>query len=80
MAKTLKRFDQQVYKFKPDQMVLRLNDMVDAINGQTLSFEQVDSTPNSNFVIVYGRQPDGSFGIAKWTKLGDQYTNKTVVV
>ena len=78
--KSLKRFDRPMYKFSPDQMVLRLNDIVDVVNGLGVSLEQHSTVINSNEVIIYGMQPDGSFGIAKWTKEGDRYTNKVAVI
>ena len=77
--KTLKRFDRSLYKYNPDQMVLRLNEIVDEINSRSISLEQQSTIINSKEVIVYGLQPDGTFGIAKWTKEGDTYTNKVVV-
>lgn len=78
--KSLKRFDRELYKYKPDQMVLRLNDIVEALNGQSTSIEQASTILSSKEVIVYGNQPDGTFGIAKWEKEGDSYKNKTVVL
>lgn len=77
--KSLKRFDREMYKYRPDQMILRLNDMVDAMNGQNVSIEQHSTIPNSKEVIIYGMQPDGTFGIARWDKEGDSYTNKVTV-
>jgi hypothetical protein len=77
--KSLKRFDREMYKFRPDQMVLRLNDIVDAANSLQTTIEQHSTTLNSKEVIVYGMQPDGTFGIARWDKEGDTYTNKVVV-
>lgn len=77
--KSLKRFDREMYKFRPDQTVLRLNDVVDEINKLQAIFEQHSTIPNSKEVIVYGMQPDGTFGIARWDKEGDAYTNKVVV-
>jgi hypothetical protein len=78
--KTLKRFDRSMYKFNPDQMILRLNDLVDEVNARNISIEQHSTIINSKEVIVYGMQPDGTFGIAKWTKEGDIYTNKVTVI
>lgn len=78
--KTLKRFDRSIYKYNPDQMVLRLNDVVDTLNSLNVSIEQHSTVIDSKEVIVYGMQPDGTFGIAKWTKEGDQYTNKVAVI
>lgn len=78
--KRLSRFDRSVYKYNPDQTVLRLNEIVDSINNMGVVLEQSDNTINSKLVIVYGRQPDGTFGIAKWTKDGDTYTNKVTVI
>jgi hypothetical protein len=78
--KTLKRFDREMYKFKPDQMVLRLNDLLGVVNGLGTSIEQASQVIGSQEVIVYGNQPDGSFGIKKWVKQGDQYVSPTVVV
>lgn len=77
--KTLKRFDKELYKFKPDQMVLRLNDVVDTINKLQVSLEQHSTVIGSKEVIIYGMQPDGTFGIAKWNKEGDTYANKVVI-
>jgi hypothetical protein len=77
--KSLKRFDREMYKYRPDQMILRLNDMVEVVNGQNVTIEQHSTIPNSKAVIIYGMQPDGTFGIAKWDKEGDNYTNKVVV-
>lgn len=78
--KTLKRFDRETYKYKPDQMVLRLNEIVGAVNQQNISIEQHSTIIGSSEVMIYGMQPDGTFGIAKWQKDGDSYVNKTVVI
>lgn len=78
--KTLKRFDRNVFKYNPDQTILRLNDIVDVINGQNVSIEQHSTIINSKEVIIYGMQPDGTFGIARWTKEGDTYTGKVTVI
>lgn len=68
----LKPFDRQIYKYSPDQMILRLNQIVDTINGITVALMVTDK--DSKTVIITGQQPDGSFGVKKWTKNGDNYT------
>jgi hypothetical protein len=78
--KALKRIDREMYKFKPDQMVRRLNEIVEVANSQNISIEQQSTIINSKEVMVYGMQPDGTFGVKKWDKEGDQYTNPTVVI
>lgn len=78
--KTLKRFDREMYKYKPDQTVLRLNDLIDVVNNLGVSIEQSSQIVGSQEVLVYGNQPDGTFGIARWTKQGDQYLNKATVI
>jgi len=78
--KLLPRFDRSVFKYTPDQMVLRLNFIVDAINKHNVAIEQHSTIVNSKEVLIYGMQPDGTFGIAKWDKEGDQYTNKVMVI
>lgn len=72
MSRPLPRFDRQVYKYAPDQMVVRLNAIVDKINSENASVIVED--PKSNVVIIIGVQPDGTFGAKKWTKTGDNYT------
>jgi hypothetical protein len=78
--KSLKKFDRQVYKYNPDQMILRLNDMVDALNFSNVTIEQHSTIIDDHRVIVYGMQPDGTFGIARWLKEGDQYSGKVSIV
>lgn len=78
--KTLKRIDRELYKFKPDQMVLRLNEIIDNANNMQTSIVQHSTIVNSNKVLVYGMQPDGTFGIARWELAGDTYSNKEVVL
>lgn len=72
MSKLIPRFDRQVYKYAPDQMVVRLNAIVDKLNSENASVIVED--PKSNTVIIVGVQPDGTFGAKKWTKTGDNYT------
>lgn len=78
--KNLKRLDRSVFKYNPDQMVFRLNDVIDTLNKQNISLEQQSTVVDSKEVLIYGMQPDGTFGIAKWDREGDQYTNKVMVI
>lgn len=78
--KNLKRLDRSVFKYNPDQMVFRLNDVIDTLNKQNISLEQQSTVIDSKEVLIYGMQPDGTFGIAKWDREGDQYTNKVMVI
>lgn len=72
MTKILQKLDRQVYKYNPDQMVVRLNEIVDTINSQQVVVMVQDKTGKD--VIFIGNQPDGSFGIKQWLKQGDTYS------
>lgn len=71
MSKFIQKFDQTLYKYNPDQMIVRLNEIVDTINSQQVVVMVSDDKTNN--VIFIGKQPDGSFGIKKWLKQGDSY-------
>lgn len=66
------RVDRQLFKYSPDQMIVRLNDVIDTLNNKQVTVMVEDA--KSNEVIMIGLQPDGSFGIKKWNKQGDNYT------
>ena len=68
MRKFFKRFDRSIYKYNPDQMIVRLNEMISFLNSVGEGLELTDTNTNSNEVIVLGKQPDGSFGIVKYAK------------
>lgn len=68
----IQKLDRQVFKYAPDQMILRLNQFIDEHNRLKVAVE-VDEE-GSNNVIIIGKQPDGTFGIKKWIKQGDVYT------
>lgn len=70
----LQRFDRQVYKYAPDQMVVRLNQIIDKLNGENATVMVED--PKSNSVIIMGVQPDNSFGVYRWIKKGDEFTGR----
>jgi len=65
----IKRFDRDLYKKRPDQMVLRLNEIANEINSRGRSSQQ--QRDDTNDVIITGMQPDGSFGVKHWKKNGD---------
>lgn len=67
----LRKFDRQVVKYSPDQLTMRLNEIVANSNGQRFSKEYRQD--NSNVTLIVGVQPDGSFGLKYWEKRGDQY-------
>lgn len=71
----LKPIDMQLYKYAPDQMILRLNEIVNVSNSRNLTVEM--SNPGTTRVLISGVQPDKSFGLFYWEKLGDNYANKT---
>lgn len=73
--KVLKPIDMQLYKYAPDQMILRLNEIVNVSNSRNLTVEM--SNPGTTRVLISGVQPDKSFGLFYWDKLGDNYANKT---
>lgn len=70
-TRTLKRFDHELYKRAPDQMVARLNDMV--LKANSLDFTHEIRQRGTNRVIIAGNQPDGSWGLKYWDREGDIY-------
>lgn len=73
--RVLKKFDRQVYKYNPDQMIVRLNEIVEISNRRNYVIELADA--NSNRVLILGYQPDKTFGMKYWEKQGDNYITST---
>lgn len=78
--KPITRIDRELYKRYPDQMIARLNEIIDRQNGSVFGLEIEQR--NGNSVIIIGNQPitaaDPSpteFGIVMWEKNGDFYSN-----
>ncbi len=66
-----KRIDRELFRNKPDQMVMRYNEMVDMLNSEQYAKELVSK--DGSQTIFVGNQPDGSFGVKLWNNKGDTY-------
>lgn len=82
--KPVARIDRELYKRYPDQIIARLNEIIDRQNGTVFGLEIEQR--NGNSVIVIGNQPTNTatpspteFGIVMWEKEGDFYTNPTQI-
>lgn len=67
--KRLQRIDYELWKRNPDQMVFRINQLIDEINARAVRDEQYKDGDNA--VLISGMQPDGSWGLKYWKKNGD---------
>lgn len=71
MSREIRKLDRAVYKYNPDQTIVRLNEIIDAVNQKQLTLEQRQK--GTIRVIISGNQPDGTFGLKYWDKKGDLY-------
>lgn len=66
-----KLFDLELYKRRPDQVILRLNEIIRQLNDNNFFNEVIEK--EGKRVLISGRQPDGSFGLKYWDREGDRY-------
>lgn len=65
------KIDRQLFRYSPDQMVMRLNKLIETSNNRNVTLETQEK--NGTTVLVAGVQPDGTFGLKYWDKQGDRY-------